>query len=288
MFWAWQTIEEFSVSDVHIISQHAQESYSQRLNASWDFVTNSSIIKDHCFVCRKQSDFLVDLNSGGQLLEGIPMPNWREGLLCPSCGLNQRSRSAMKVVASLVPHAHARAWIAERVTPLYQNLKWSYPFLIGSEFVSADMNSGTLVSQDGIGQLRHEDCTSTSFADSSLEVVLSFDVMEHIPAYTKAMEEAWRVLQKEGVFIWSAPFNLSSPATSVRAVLLDDGTVQHILPPEYHGDPMSPGGGILCYRHFGWQILNELKAVGFASAFILGELSPADGCLFNSYIVAIK
>jgi hypothetical protein len=44
------------------------------------------------------------------------------------------------------------------------------------------------------------------------------------------------------------------------------GAVQHLLTPEYHGDPVNPDGGILCFRHFGWDMLEELRRAGFESA----------------------
>jgi hypothetical protein len=40
--------------------------------------------------------------------------------------------------------------------------------------------------------------------------------------------------------------------------------VQHVEPPEIHGNPL--GGGSLCFQHFGWDILDRLRAAGFATA----------------------
>ena len=36
----------------------------------------------------------------------------------------------------------------------------------------------------------------------------------------------------------------------------------------YQGDPVT-GEGILCFQHFGWQILRDLEAAGFQSAYAL-------------------
>ena len=59
-----------------------------------------------------------------------------------------------------------------------------------------------------------------------------------------------------------------------RAKMLPDGSIQHILEPEYHGDPAS-AEGILSFRAFGWKILDEMREVGFSRAsakFLFGPL----------------
>ena len=51
-------------------------------------------------------------------------------------------------------------------------------------------------------------------------------------------------------------------ATSKRAGMRDDGSIEHLLPPEYHGDPLDPRG-CLCFHHFGWDVLDFLRQAGF-------------------------
>ena len=48
----------------------------------------------------------------------------------------------------------------------------------------------------------------------------------------------------------------------VRAVIRD-GEIHHLLPPEYHGDPLS-AEGCLCFYDFGWELLEDLRAAGWA------------------------
>lgn len=68
--------------------------------------------------------------------------------------------------------------------------------------------------------------------------------------------------------MWSVPFLSSSPTNSIRARLVD-GQVKHIItPPEYHGDPLS-SNGILCFQHFGWEMLDEMKQAGFRDAYAI-------------------
>jgi len=49
------------------------------------------------------------------------------------------------------------------------------------------------------------DCTNLSFPDNSFDVVVSFELIEHIPEYKRHLSEVQRVLRKEGVFIISTP-----------------------------------------------------------------------------------
>ncbi len=70
-------------------------------------------------------------------------------------------------------------------------------------------------------------------------------------------------MRDDGALLFTVPFRWSEQEHQVRARLLDNGQIEHLLPPEYHGNPVDPEGGALCYRYFGWSVLDELRAVGF-------------------------
>jgi hypothetical protein len=55
--------------------------------------------------------------------------------------------------------------------------------------------------------------------------------------------------------------------TVERAVLVED-RVEHLLPAEYHDDHIRGRGRVLCFRNYGMDIVNRLKAQGFADAEI--------------------
>ncbi|MCS7092178.1 MAG: hypothetical protein NZM26_02405 [Patescibacteria group bacterium] len=84
----------------------------------------------------------------------------------------------------------------------------------------------------------------------------------------------YRVMRKRGKVFITVPFDLEREKNLIRAKLNKKGEVVHLLSPEYHGDPVNPEGGILCFQIFGWQFLDELKAVGFqkASAYFCWSL----------------
>ena len=121
--------------------------------------------------------------------------------------------------------------------------------------------------------------TRLTFADETFDAILSFDVLEHVPAYDEALRECWRCLKQGGAFLLSVPFVLRSPRNRLRARLLPDGRVEHLLAPEYHGDPINPEG-VLCFNDFGWEFLDELRSCGFQDAagyfFWSRELGTSD------------
>jgi hypothetical protein len=67
--------------------------------------------------------------------------------------------------------------------------------------------------------------------------------------------------------MWSVPFAASQKAKAIRAVV-KDGEIRHILPPEYHGDPLN-ANGCLCYQHFGWEMLPQVCDSGFSRAYAI-------------------
>jgi hypothetical protein len=55
-----------------------------------------------------------------------------------------------------------------------------------------------------------------------------------------------------------------------------DGVVEHLLPPEYHGDPTN-GTGCLCFYHYGWDLLEAIREAGFRDATVVAGWSIALG-----------
>src|SRR5262249_40972797 len=171
-----------------------------------------------------------------------------------------RMRAALHIIQQEIrPRPDARIYMTEQVTGLYAWLKSRYPDLIGSEYLGAQEERGAVC-----GGVRNEDLTALTFADQSFDLVLSFDVLEHVPDVDRALRECFRSLRPGGSLVFSAPFRPGSRTNVVRARLGADGTIEHLLPPEYHENPVNRERGALCFRDFGWQVLDQMRAVGFA------------------------
>ena len=215
----------------------------------------------YCYVCRSHTQFDVDYRYA-YMVDAILTPNWREQLLCRQCGLNNRMRAAIHIFTECFrPPSRAKdtpcraddttvQMVCIQLYDLSDSNTWRIPFHTASRH------------QTGI---RSEDLTALTFSDDKFDYVLTFDVFEHVPAVKQAFAECWRVLVHGGRLFFSVPFLLDSPTTVVRAVQRDDGVVEHLLPPEYHGDPMKPEGCLAFYQ-FGWEMLDLLNDTGFKGA----------------------
>jgi SAM-dependent methyltransferase len=211
-----------------------------------------------CYVCKKRVDFHVDFRYACKV-NGVLTPNWRESLVCPQCGLNNRMRAAIQIFQQECrPAPDSRIYISEQTTPLYSLLTNNYLHVKGSEYRGDSMPYG----ENKKTGLRNEDLTKLSFKNKEFDYILSFDVLEHVPNYRKALSECFRCLKPDAVFYFSVPFIKDQIKNLVRACINGKGEVNHILPPEYHGDPINPGG-CLCFHQFGWELLDELNDIGF-------------------------
>jgi len=94
------------------------------------------------------------------------------------------------------PSTESSIYLTETLSPVYQNLAGRFPGLIASEFLP-EFERGCVVQMHGV-PVRHEDVTQLTFADNSLDSVLGFDVLEHVPDYRKALKEFYRTLSYGG------------------------------------------------------------------------------------------
>lgn len=214
-------------------------------------------VQGWCAVCCRWADLAVDFSFGYEVA-GRLSPNWREHLTCPGCGLNNRGRASVHFFQLLcAPDLAASMFITEKTTPLFRVLRRKYRGLVGSEFFGESVPRG-LVNADGV---RNEDLTRLTFGSDSFDHILTFDVLEHMPDYRAAGAECWRCLRPGGSLLFSVPFT-GARETIRRAHRLPDGSIEHLLPPEYHGDPIREEG-CLCFHDFGWDLLDDLRRVGF-------------------------
>ena len=197
-------------------------------------------------------------------------PNFRECLVCPRCGLNNRQR----FVAQLIRREGGRSvYMYEQITPFYTWATAHLPGVQGSEYVGPGIPSGTEV--NGV---RHEDALALSLATGSVTTIVSNDVFEHVPDIDASLREAVRVLEPGGRLIFSVPL-FSDRDETVQRAELRDGNVVELLPAEYHGNPVDAEGGSLVFYEHGWDVLDRCRAAGFADAYALGYWSALYGYL---------
>jgi len=188
-------------------------------------------------------------------------PNLREGVTASVSGSRARQRLmvcgmslalfdvadvGLDLIARTINDRRSTLLLAESNTPLSAALSKAVdPLLLTlSEFFSDEYRSGQLVKG-----IRNEDLRATSFADDSLDWVLTSDVFEHIPDPEAAEREVVRILKPGGIYCFTVPLHPRSDTDIVLARPRPDGTTEYLAPPTYHGDPLRPEG-VLVYRVF--------------------------------------
>ncbi len=228
----------------------------------------------YCSLCASSTEFSFSAGMGEPV-------NLREELRCRDCGLSARARVAASLLKrACPPESEAKVYLTEQTTALYRHIRQTWSDVIGSEYFEEPARDRIQAfMRDNLGldeRLRFEDVTALSFADHTLDAIVSCDVLEHVPDYRAAAAEFARVLKSGGRLILTVPFLDQSHETLTRARILEDGHIEHLEEPEYHGDPLDPDG-VLAFYHFGWDLLDTLRNSGFESAEWCLPWAPAEG-----------
>lgn len=222
-----------------------------------------------CVLCARERRFRAVPAADGSL---------RESLACESCGCIARQRATAALLLEGLPH-DARVHLTEQASVLYVALRRHLPRLSGSEWQSSVLGrlrlSAWLWRRGVPGWIRREDVTALGFADASLDAIASLDVLEHVPDYRRALDEFARVLRPGGRLVLCVPWYPGLEGVETLATVDAQGGVDHLRPPEYHGDPL--GGGVLCFHHFGSGLPDALREAGFDEVEPLAVQDPAAG-----------
>jgi SAM-dependent methyltransferase len=98
------------------------------------------------------------------------------------------------------------------------------------------------------------------FANASLDLLISSDVLEHVDNDSLSFQEAYRVLRPRGRYVFTVPFAAERVATQIRALTVSDGSVVHRHSVQLHGDRQGP---ILAMRLYGRDIVQQVESFGF-------------------------
>jgi len=76
---------------------------------------------------------------------------------------------------------------------------------LGAEVVGVDLDGSFDLAAAAAVDLRRGDATRLDFTNGSFDFVFSYHVLEHIPAYSKALAEMGRVLSRGGAYCVGTP-----------------------------------------------------------------------------------
>ena len=230
-----------------IKSQYSIDSLAKKLMK----VARPLFFPGWCNNCMKPSVFVIKAD------------NLREDVFCIMCRSFNRQRQLRYILDQEVK-SYTRAineitiWNTENSHSLHKRLstKFSGKY-VSSEFFKNNLSSGSYV--NGV---RHEDICQSSFSSSYFDFVLSSDVLEHVANPLRAFNELNRVLKIGGKHVFTVPFMENTPCSDIRAKLRDEGTIEYLKEPMFHGDPMRENG-ILVYTIFGEDLRDICQDSGF-------------------------
>lgn len=111
-----------------------------------------------------------------------------------------------------------------------------------------------------------QDITNLTFADESLDLIVSSDVLEHVPEAAAAFRETARVLRSGGEHVFTVP---PRRATMRRAALRNGEVDILVPPPEYHLDPLDRAG-ILVFWDYGPDLQEVFGNTGLKFQIVAG------------------
>ena len=118
-----------------------------------------------------------------------------------------------------------------------------------------------------------QDVQQLTFEDDSFDICTSTEVFEHVPDDLAGFAEIRRVLRPGGIFLFTVP--LFPAAITVERARLDcNRFIEHLLPRQYHGDPIRGHKPVLVFRNYGKDIRLRILSQGFTTVQFLTP-SPA-------------
>ena len=215
----------------------------------------TEIVTGYCHICGINDTVF-------SCFEPIDFPCRRNTFECSACGSCGRNRHIAQAILDRFPTQPASSSL-EDFASHFTGIIWQTctsgaiaqalsrnPGFIGTEYID-NIPSGGL----SAGGVRCEDIQRSSFPDNSVDLIITEDVLEHVPEPEVAFKEIRRVLKPGGFHIGTIPVNWGRDGTVSRAVFRD-GELIHLLPPEYHGDPTRPEG-ILAFTEYGLDIVDK-------------------------------
>lgn len=180
----------------------------------------------HCGLCAGPVHFLHRVD------------NPREDPLCARCGSVPRQRAVVRVLRDLgIDLARADVHEASPSLGSWQFLRRRCRHFTASLWLPGVRPGGR------VGVFHHVDLQQQPFGDRVFDLVVTQDVLEHVPDPMAALREIHRTLRPGGHHVFTVPRRREQP-TRQRAAFCD-GAVHHLLPAEYHRDPSNRAGTLV-------------------------------------------
>ena len=228
-----------------------------------------------CNICGNATSFYCPDNVG-----------YRGSLVCWDCRTTSRYRSIARGIlravyqlagvnaASLVELREKAKSIPLRIydtqAPFYtRTCSYPIPDLLlkcGFDVQTSRYKPGQHWGKRLNANITNQNLEALTFPDSSFDIVITSDVMEHVRLDYKAHREIRRVLRNGGIYLFTVPHFRDRPITLKRVTVNDpsDPTKDEFpVEKQYHVDGNSEDGRALVYREYGTDLDAMLIETGF-------------------------
>ncbi len=183
----------------------------------------------YCHCCRSATTF-------------VARDEWlRDFYVCSNCGSIPRQRHIQAYLDTQVP-----GWerlVVHESSPSNDFIKRFVADYTASQYFP-DVTRGEY--RDGI---RSEDLEALTLPDGSIDIFITQDVLEHVFHPEAAIAEINRVLKPGGRHVFTTPKHKLLEQTIQRARISADGTIEHILEEQYHGNPIGDNRALVTYDY---------------------------------------
>ena len=140
-----------------------------------------------------------------------------------------------------------------------------------------------------VGKFRCENLESLTFADESIDLHVTQDVLEHVFHPSKVFREIARTLKPGGAHIFTVPLVNKYKPSKPRVQLSDDGQISHLEPPVYHGNPISSAGSLVTVD-WGFDICQHIfESSGLFTHLIhIDDLSKGIRAEYIEVLITVK
>jgi SAM-dependent methyltransferase len=225
-----------------------------------------------CPVCETQTRF-------------VAQTTWlRDTFACSNCQSIPRERALMAVLNMYYPQwRELSIHEGSPALPSSGKLQRECPRYVSSHYDRAvpfgAMNNGH----------RSEDLENQTFGDGVFDLVVTQDVFEHLFRPDRAIAQIARTLKPGGAHVCTFPIMRRAEPSIRRALRHPDGSVEHVLEPMYHGNPIDAAGSLVTYD-YGYDIAAYLdRHSGLSTTMVyIDDLSRGIRAEFIEVLVSRK
>lgn len=230
------------------MSSEAGVSSMSESNTTTPSMNSQLTLPGYCPICERDSVF------------EMKRPGQYRSLCCGMCGSGSRHRALWFALNRAFPnwrdlnvHEGSPGWDI-----VSQKLAKECRHYTASQFDPA-LSAGQIVNKTPLpcGRYVIQNLEQQTFPSETFDLVITQDVFEHLFDPLTAISEIARTLKQGGATIMTVPVVLKFFPSRRRARLVD-GQVQHLLPPEYHGSPVSNDGSLVTID-WGFDIASHLS-----------------------------